>query len=92
MNINLKTKIIQRKDIDTTDIDGEKAMMNLEKGQYFMLNEVGSRIWDIISNECSVQEIASSLLNEYEIDEETCKQSVIQFIERLSNAELICIK
>ena len=23
-------------------------MMNLDKGQYFMMNEVGSRIWELI--------------------------------------------
>jgi len=85
--------IIERKlDIDTTEIDGEKAMMNLEKGQYFMLNGVGSRIWDIIEKPCSVKEVVSDLLEEYDVDEVTCKQSTFEFLGKLNHAELISIK
>lgn len=92
MKINMDSIIVQKKDIDTTDIDGEKAMMNLNKGQYFMLNEVGSRIWEIINNECSVEEIIVNLMKEYEVDKETCEQSTFEFLGRLNNAELISVK
>ena len=42
--INLDSIVSYRQDIDTTDIDGDKVMMDLEKGQYFALNSVASRI------------------------------------------------
>ena len=40
--INLDTIINKNLEIDDTDLDGEKVMMNLDKGEYFMMNEVGS--------------------------------------------------
>ena len=49
LRINLDTIINKNLEIDDTDLDGEKVMMNLERGEYFMMNEVGSRIWEIIS-------------------------------------------
>ena len=39
--LNLDSIVSYREDIDTTDIDGDKVMMDLEKGQYFALNSVG---------------------------------------------------
>ena len=78
-------------EIDDTDLDGEKVMMNLDKGEYFMMNEVGSRIWDIIIEPINVKGIIEALLSEYEVDEETCTDTVIEFLGRLNNAELISI-
>ena len=89
--ISLDTIINKNLEIDDTDLDGEKVMMNLDKGEYFMMNEVGSRIWEIISEPINVKEIISTLRNEYEVDEETCKDTVIEFLGRLDNADLISI-
>ena len=89
--INLDTVINKNLEIDDTDLDGEKVMMNLDKGEYFMMNEVGSRIWEIISEPINVKEIVNTLRNEYEVDEETCKDTVIEFLGRLDNADLISI-
>ena len=89
--INLDTVINKNLEIDDTDLDGEKVMMNLDKGQYFMMNEVGSRIWEIINEPMNVKGIVDALRSEYEVDEETCKDTVIEFLGRLNNADLISI-
>lgn len=89
--INLDTVINKNLEIDDTDLDGEKVMMNLDKGEYFMMNEVGSRIWEIISEPINVKEIINTLRNEYEVEEETCKDTVIEFLGRLNHADLISI-
>ena len=89
--INLNTIINKNLEIDDTDLDGEKVMMNLDKGEYFMMNEVGSRIWEIISEPVNVKGIIDTLRSEYEVDEETCKDTVVEFLGRLNNADLISI-
>ena len=91
LRINLDTIINKNLEIDDTDLDGEKVMMNLDKGEYFMMNEVGSRIWEIISEPVNVKGIIETLRSEYEVDEETCKDTVVEFLGRLNNAELISI-
>lgn len=91
LGINLDTVINKNLEIDDTDLDGEKVMMNLDKGEYFMMNEVGSRIWEIISEPVNVKGIIETLRSEYEVDEETCKDTVVEFLGRLNNAELISI-
>lgn len=90
--IDINTIIIKNTEIDDTDLDGEKVMMNLDKGQYFMMNEVGSKIWDIIEEKVSVKQIIKRLREEYEVDEEICKDNVINFLGQLNKADLINIK
>lgn len=87
--LDVSSKICQSKEIDATDLNEEKVMMNLDKGRYFALNPVGSRIWDIIEKEICVSEIVNVLLNEYDIDKESCEKSVINFLRILKDAELI---
>ncbi|MDY6012183.1 lasso peptide biosynthesis PqqD family chaperone [Clostridium sp.] len=87
----LNAKIVQNKEIDASDIDGDKVMMNLEKGMYFSLNSVGSRIWDIIENPTTADEIIKILLNEYDIAEEKCREAVVSFLKGLEVNGLITI-
>ena len=87
--IGLDTKVCQSKDIDATDLEGEKVMMNLELGKYFALNPVGSRIWDLIEKEVYIRDIVDKLLNEYNVERKQCEDSVISYLERLNNDNLI---
>ena len=54
-----------------------------------MMNEVGSRIWELIDGNTSIVNIIETLTNEYEVDEETCENTVMEFLGRLKDAELI---
>ena len=87
--VNLDSVVSKNEEIDDTDLDGEKVMMNLDKGQYFMMNEVGSRIWELIEGNTSIVNIIETLTNEYQVDEETCENTVMEFLGRLKDAELI---
>ena len=61
----------------------------IDEGQYFMMNEVGSRIWELIEGNTSIVNIIETLTNEYQVDEETCENTVMEFLGRLKDAELI---
>ena len=87
--IGIDSKISKSKEIDATDLNGEKVMMNIEKGIYYSLNEVGSRIWELMKKDITVQEIINILLMEYEIDNDTCEKAVLSYLKDMEDAELI---
>ena len=37
--ISLDSIVSQKEDVDVTELNGEKVMMDLDKGMYFMLNK-----------------------------------------------------
>lgn len=89
--MNLDTIIKKNKDIDTTDINGDKAMMNLDKGMYYALNNIGSEIWDMIGEAIKVKDIINNLLKEYDIEETKCFLEVKKYLEELNKENLIIL-
>ena len=89
--ISLDNIVTQKKGLDATGMDGEIVMMDIDRGKYYSFNEVGSSIWNIIKKPLMVKEIITILLDEFEVDEKTCEISVIDFLSRIYNDELICI-
>lgn len=87
--IQLENAILRNPEIDATDLDGEVVMMNMEKGQYFMMNEVGSRIWEIIEEPIKVSELIDALLSEFEVEREECENTVMEFLDDLNHGDLI---
>ena len=89
--MNLETVVERNHEIDASDLDGEKVMMDLEKGQYFMLNGVGGDIWDLIEKPMSVQGIIKELMKQYEVSHEECESAVKDFLHNMHHANLVMI-
>lgn len=83
--------ITQKNGLDTADLDGEAVMMDMDRGKYYNFNIVGSRIWQLIEKPISIREIVDELLNEFDIDQETCEAAVMKFVDRLVDDELVKI-
>lgn len=73
----------------TNTIDDQIVMMSLEKGHYYGMNPVGSRIWERLREPASVDALCDELLQEYQTDRQRCLHAVIAFLEKLHAAGLI---
>lgn len=89
--IDINTSLVRKDDIPTTDIDGELGMMSIEKGKYFTLDEIGARIWKLLETPNTVNKVVEVLMQEYDIDYETCTSDVIELLEKLLQEDLVAI-
>lgn len=62
-------------------IGEETVLLNLETGQYFGLEGVGARIWELVEGGKTAVEIARTLVLEYEADEKQIETDVEKMIE-----------
>lgn len=67
----------------------ELIMMNVEKGRYFSLNPVATRIWDLLENPLSADELCTLLIEEYDVDVEQCMKEVKELLEEMTKVGLI---
>jgi len=81
MAISLDTRVARSNELVHSDMDGETVMMSIEQSQYYGLDSVGTRIWDLIENEMRVGDICAALMNEYDVSEQQCQQDVISFLQ-----------
>lgn len=84
MGIKRDSKVVIAKSVSTSEIDGEKVMIDFETGKYFMIKGVGNDIWGRVQTEITVSDLIDSLLLEYDIDEPTCEKEVIDFLDKLN--------
>ncbi|OGU16429.1 MAG: pyrroloquinoline quinone biosynthesis protein [Geobacteraceae bacterium GWC2_53_11] len=87
--ITSDSTISQIEDIVASDIDNEKVMMSIEKGQYFGLEPTGSRIWEMIETPVRVSVLIDTLTGQYDVDRETCERDLLAFIGELDEAGII---
>lgn len=85
----LNKRIKLEKHLDVTDLAGEKVMIDFESGKYFLIKGAGNDIWDMMKDGITTQEIIDGLLKIYDVDETTCRESVIAFIEQMKNYDFI---
>ncbi len=52
-------------------------------------NETGAFLWELLEDNKSFDDLLSSVLNEYEIDEATAKADIDGFIKKLKDADLL---
>ncbi|SFB14030.1 Coenzyme PQQ synthesis protein D (PqqD) [Acetitomaculum ruminis DSM 5522] len=83
------TKVKLVKQIEVATLNDEKAMVDFETGNYYLLKGSATDIWDFIQTETTIGEIIDKLLEIYDVNPEECKASVVDFLEELKSKGLI---
>jgi len=63
--------------------EGEAFIVLPGSGQIKILNEVGSRVWELIDGTRTTEEIVGLIVKEYETTPEAARADVIEFLEEL---------
>jgi hypothetical protein len=64
-------------------------MMSLERGQYFSLNGVASRIWELLEEPVEPEAIAARLTAEYDVPAATCAAQLENFLQLLRDRGML---
>ena len=54
-----------------------------EVSSLFAINEVGTRIWDLLDGQRSLKDIVECLLNEYDVTQEEAEKALARFVQEL---------
>jgi len=87
--MNESTKISLIKQLDVTELAGEKVMIDFETGKYFLLKGSANDIWELIQKDITIGEIKENLMDIYSIDEASCMEGILSFLSTLKEYEFI---
>lgn len=87
--ITLGSTIVQTTSLVSSTIDEDIVMLDVERGVYYGVSDVGSRIWQLLEEPRSLNTITEILLSEYEVDRATCEQHVLEFVRELYTKHLV---
>ena len=87
--ITPESKFARNGDIAWRVIDGEALVVSPKDSLIYPLNDVGTRIWELLDGKRTVSDIASAICVEFEADAKAIQDDVMDFIEGLSKAGLV---
>lgn len=85
------TIVVRAPGLVAAEMDGETVMLNIENGSYYGLDGIGSRIWCLLEKPCASRLVVTALLEEYDVEETTCRTDVLAFLNHLFSQGLVQI-
>ena len=83
-------QLVRRDRVVANDLnDTDTVMLDVDSGTYFGVTATGRSIWDLLAEPSTPAFIVASLLEEYEVDEETCRAEVQAFLGELVEQGLV---
>jgi Coenzyme PQQ synthesis protein D (PqqD) len=89
MKLNLNQTITLSPDVISQEVSGETVLLDLESENYFGLDEVGTRIWQLIKETNDLQAIYRTLLAEYDVSEDRLQQDLENLLGEVAGLGLI---
>lgn len=74
-----------------SQIQEEVVLMNLERGYYYSLDDIGSDIWHSLEQPVSVASLCQSLAAKYNAEAATVTADVLTLLNKLLEHDLIAI-
>ena len=72
------------------EVDDEAVLLDLEKGHYFGLDGVGTRIWKLLVEHSTLPAVYDALLQDgYAVDEEELEHDLEGFVQELAVQGLV---
>ncbi|NOT46205.1 MAG: lasso peptide biosynthesis PqqD family chaperone [Acidobacteria bacterium] len=88
-NLTTSSLFVAIKEHLYSDLNGEAVILSTKNGKYYGLNQVGRSIWKAIKNPTNLEEIQTRVMDEYEVDNETCNREVSSFLKTMWSEGLI---
>lgn len=74
------------------EIGGEGVILDLRSSSYFGLDEVGTRLWQLLQTNPDLQAARDILLGEYEVEADRLEQDLLTLVNQLAEAGLANIE
>jgi len=84
--------VVAAKEQIFSELDGEAVILNLKTGVYHGLDVVGARIWTLLQESKTINEVINTLLAEYEVEPERCERELLALLQKLADQGLIEVK
>jgi coenzyme PQQ synthesis protein D (PqqD) len=71
------------------EVQGEAVLLQLDSGEYFGLDTMATRIWQLIVEKGDLAEVEAALLDEFDVDPATLSSDLQRFVGELAIKQLI---
>ena len=84
-----RIRLVRRGGLIESEVHGEVIALDIDQGQCYGLNSVGSRVWQLLESPVSLEEMVDTLTSEYEVSRAECLAQVGELVSSLKAAGLL---
>jgi hypothetical protein len=89
MIVTFAMKVTPAPAVLAQEIDDEFVLLHTEREQYFALNAAGGRMWRLLGDAASIQEVYDALLAEYDVSPQQLQDDLQNFVTELAEHGLV---
>jgi hypothetical protein len=86
---SLDRRVVVNPDVVFREIEGETVLLHLDRGIYFGLDVVGTRIWTALVEHGCARPAVASILDTFEVTEDVLERDVARFLDALVEKDLV---
>ena len=90
--MNLPTSVIVSSEVMARQVGEEVVLLDLASGNYFGLDAVGARIWQLITDGSTPEQVVAALVREYAVEEDTARSDTSRLLAELAAQGLVELK
>jgi coenzyme PQQ biosynthesis protein PqqD len=87
--IGPESRLRRRERVLTQRAADQWILLNLDDGQYYALDEVSGRVWDLCDGTRRVTEVVATLAADYDAPQGTIESDVMEFLQEMWDESLI---
>lgn len=91
MNAMLPSRVKISEKVVFSDLGDSGVLLNLTDEQYYELDDIGAKIWQLFQQHDDPGIVIKHLLDEYNIDEATLRRDVAELIEAMKASGLLFV-
>lgn len=88
-DISLQQTVVTDSDQLYAEVGDETVVLQTDTRMYYSLNPVAGRIWELLQEPRKVNEIRDTVVDEYDVSRARCEDDLFEFLELLSEEDLI---
>jgi Coenzyme PQQ synthesis protein D (PqqD) len=83
------TIVVAAQDQLSTSVDGHVIVAGLRKGNYYGLDSVGARVWQLVQTPIAVREVARLIAEEYHVSPGRCEADLLELLDAMAAQGLL---
>jgi hypothetical protein len=87
--LELARRLRRRDRVLAREAAGTLVLLDLDSGQYFAVDEVSARVWELCDGERTIGAVLAALGEEYDAPEATLHADVLAFLQELVDESLL---
>jgi Coenzyme PQQ synthesis protein D (PqqD) len=92
MRIGLDDRVHINDEVVFRNVDGEAVLLHVERGFYYGLDPVGTRVWESLVAHGCARPVVESLLEDFDVTADALESDVATLLNELRANDLIVVR